>query len=367
MRTSHVLSLVIVALLIPAIVGCQEPQAAKSTTVETQSQQQIVSPDQADQTQTDAPATGDTASAEKKDAPNVTVEDNEHNFGIVGPGTVHKTEFEFKNTGSKPLKVIDIKSTCSCTVPALKKKTYEPGESGKFSVTYTASEHEGTDKKHLYILSNDPDEPRKQVTIQAKIELDIEYGPQRMNLSLKEDNAGIPNITLKSKDGEKFAVKSFSTVRDVITANLDPDKKASEFTIKPKVNLEKLSKNLTGSITLTLDHPTTKRLRIFYTTQPLFEVTPARIIFQNAQRGETMKRTILIKSNYAENLKVESVESRDGQIEVVNRKSLGDRAQLEVEFTAPEDNKGRFFSDKLTINLENGEKLEINASGWIKK
>ena len=50
----------------------------------------------------------------------------------VGPVLVRK--FSFTNTGIKPLKITDVRSSCGCLVPALAKRDYQPGEHGELTV-----------------------------------------------------------------------------------------------------------------------------------------------------------------------------------------------------------------------------------------
>jgi hypothetical protein len=57
-------------------------------------------------------------------------------------GTVNKEDdsglrsFEFTNTGDEPLIIINVQSSCGCTVPSKPTEPIEPGKTGKIDVKY---------------------------------------------------------------------------------------------------------------------------------------------------------------------------------------------------------------------------------------
>ncbi|MBJ7881226.1 DUF1573 domain-containing protein [Gelidibacter salicanalis] len=63
-------------------------------------------------------------------------EETEHDFGTIQNGTPVETVFRYTNTGTSPLVVSDIKSTCGCTVPSDWTKQVAPGETGEFNVKF---------------------------------------------------------------------------------------------------------------------------------------------------------------------------------------------------------------------------------------
>lgn len=58
-------------------------------------------------------------------------------YGIVSKGTDNGLRtFEFTNTGNEPLVVMNVKSTCGCTVPSKPNEPIMPGKTGKIDVKY---------------------------------------------------------------------------------------------------------------------------------------------------------------------------------------------------------------------------------------
>jgi hypothetical protein len=63
-----------------------------------------------------------------------------HDFGKIPQGTPVTYEFKFENTGTEPLIISNVESTCGCTVPEYTKTPIKPGEKGAVSVTFNAAQ-----------------------------------------------------------------------------------------------------------------------------------------------------------------------------------------------------------------------------------
>ena len=304
---------------------------------------------------------------QQKGTPVLKVDNPVHDFGEVPPGSRNKCQFTFKNIGDSTLTITKVQSTCGCVAAQLKKKVYATGESGIVNVTYTAPKRRATDSKRLYILSNDKKNPRSQLTIKAKVVPKVTVSPTSLNLSLVAENAGIKPLTVKSKDNKPFSIKSFISTNRAITAEFDPETKASEFVVEPKVDLEKLKKRLTGSITIGLTHPECKQVNVRFTTQPLFKVSNPRLYLLNVEPQKPIIRDVSIKANYGKTVQVESIISSKQHIEVISREQVGNNVKLKLEITPPpRAGKSKLFRDDLRIKLKGGQELVIICTGIYK-
>jgi len=66
-------------------------------------------------------------------------EQETHDFGRIPQGTPVSYEFKFTNTGTEPLIISKVESTCGCTVPEFTTAPVQPGAEGKIKVTFDAS------------------------------------------------------------------------------------------------------------------------------------------------------------------------------------------------------------------------------------
>ena len=283
-----------------------------------------------------------------------------HDFGAVSPGSRNSCGFTFTNVGEGVLKIGKIKSTCGCTVPDLKKKQYAPGESGTVKVTYRVSSRAGPSSKLLYVPSNDKTMPKVTLTVKAKIEPKVEFEPKRLSLSIKEENAGCPDITIKSIDGKEFAIARFKSTGDAITIDYDPTVRATEFVLKPKVDTEKIKSGFKGHLEINLTHPGLKKAIILFDALAEFQVKPGSINVLKAEPNKAVQREIWILNNYNDDFEIESVTSRKGIAKVLSKEKIKGRYKLMVEITPPEaENKSKMVTDVISINIKDKEKVDI--------
>ena len=96
------------------------------------------------------------AFAEKNDnGPRAEFTPMSHDFGTIkeADGPVSFT-FEFKNTGNKPLIIVDAVASCGCTRPEYTTKPIKPGKKGKVKVTYSPVGRPGAFRKTVKVKTN---------------------------------------------------------------------------------------------------------------------------------------------------------------------------------------------------------------------
>ena len=293
-----------------------------------------------------------------------------HDFGELSPDTYNNCSFKFRNAGTETLKIEKVQSTCGCSVPKLDKMEYKPGEEGEVEVRFHAPSRKGSVVKHLYIVSNDVNNPRAELELKANVVVMVEVSPEKVTLAFDEDNAGIVPIKVKSIDNVLFTVTGFKASSQAITAEFNPKEKSTEHVLNPKVDTELLSKNPVGSIIISVDHPKAKDVFVQYTMKPRFVVSRPRIILQNAAEGMIETKDVMIKSNYGEKVEIKSTSSENGLMELLETIPVeGDALKLMIQITVPPQGQEarRYFSDKMDIKLTNGYETEVRVSGWYKR
>ncbi len=314
------------------------------------------------------PAKTQPAPVVKGQRPKIVFEKTTYNFGEIGPRTKNTCEFKFKNAGDSPLKITRVSKTCGCTPYTLSKREYAPGESGTIKVKYHAGAHAGTVSKHLFVFSNDKQNPKVTLTVKAKIVLKVDYKPKKLVLSLKEENVDCPEITINSIDGKPFAIKSFKSTANCITADVNSSAKATEFTLRPKVDIKRLRRTPSGIISISLTHPGTGVVSIPFEALAKYKISPPVITILNAEPKKPITRKLWILNNYQEYFEIESATSEKGTIRVLNRKKVKNGYEFELEIAPPAvEGKKRFFSDVLSVNVKDDEKLKIACRGFYKR
>ena len=286
-----------------------------------------------------------------------------HDFGEVGPDAKQRGELKFTNVGEGLLKITKVEECCG-VVTRLDKMKYAPGESGVLKVEWNSGPQESTMTKTITVHSNDPNTPLTNLTIKAKVVLQVDWEPKRLRLFLDENNAGCPKITINSIDDRPFSITEFKSTADCITADYDPTIEATEFVLEPKIDTEKLKTSLKGRVNISLNHPQGKNATILYTVVPKYTVNPSMIIIWDAQPEQPIVKKIEVLNNYSKDFEIESVSSKRNIIElqVLEQRKITNGYQLDLEFIPPSTENKTGFMDELSVNIKGGEKLTIGCN-----
>jgi hypothetical protein len=289
-------------------------------------------------------------------------------FGEVGPSEKLTGELKFTNIGEGLLEITKVGRCCGI-VTRLDKMEYEPGESGILEVEWNSGPREMTFTRQLVVHSNDPNAPATNLTIKAKVALQITWEPKRLNLFLNEENAGCPNITISSLDNQPFSITGFKSTGDCITADYDSSVKATKYVLEPKVDNEKLQKSLKGRINISLDHPKGNAAVVLFSVLPKYTVNPPLLIMFDAVPDKPIVRKITVLNNYKKDFEIESVSSKNDivAIKILEQKIISNGYQLDVEITPPADEGQQRFTDEFSLNIKGGESLSIKCNGYYSK
>lgn len=88
-------------------------------------------------------------------------------YGEIAKGSDGVRVFEFTNTGSAPLVISDVKSSCGCTIPKKPEDPIMPGKTGQIQVKYD-TKRVGPIRKAITVTSN-ADTPTKVLKIKGTV------------------------------------------------------------------------------------------------------------------------------------------------------------------------------------------------------
>ena len=100
-----------------------------------------------------------------KDSTTVQIIDSSYNFGKVAEGEKVEYSYRFKNTGTKPLVIVDAHADCGCTVPHKPERPILPGETGFIKIVFDSKGRAGNAYKTIRVTSNaNPEFPQLILT-----------------------------------------------------------------------------------------------------------------------------------------------------------------------------------------------------------
>ena len=349
--------------------GCQEKEKQVShETLATEGTDEVIVPKPEVVEQDVATREVAIQEATAKKGPTLTFKSSIYDFGIIGPSTKNTAGFKFTNTGDEVLKITEIKSTCGCTVPKLAKKEYAPGESGVIKVEYKSKKEAKKDTQTVTVYSNDKQNPRITLTLKAEIILKVAVEPEVLKLELWKDNGNCPRITLKSKDGRPFSITKFSATKSAMTIDFDPNAVDVNFVFEPVIDVSKLENVPRGAARFTLTHPECTQITQRFELKQKYELNRKLIYILNTITDNAKTEKLWVISNSGQEFEIAETSSRQGYVELLSKKKVGNRYELELQITPPpKDGTKRFFVDTFYVTMEDGAKLMTTVQGYYKK
>ena len=149
--------------------------------------------------------------------PRIKFREEVRNFGKVKDGDVLKHEFVFRNIGDADLVIEKVRTSCGCAAALASEKTIPPGQEGKIGVSFDVRSYSGKVVKYIYVDSNDPSNPNKELQVAADVEIPprarIEIIPFNLDLGLLLEGNEIKGQFVISSVGE-LELKTEFTHRD---------------------------------------------------------------------------------------------------------------------------------------------------------
>jgi hypothetical protein len=319
----------------------------------------------------------------------ITVETPVVDLGEIGMNCKVSGKFTFVNSSQATLRIVKVHTCCGVTVRGVENgQEYAPGERGTLEFTWVVvSDPQPSVVKVVRMETNDPDQKFVSLKIKASVVQRVETDPTRLRLFLRQENAGCGGITIRSLDGKPFSIMDFKSTAGSMSAQFDPNVKATEFVLKPQADVEKLRQNVRGVVSIDLNHPECSNVRVPYDVLPEFTISPALLMVLHVRPEQPFQKDVFVSSNYRDEFEIESVSSQKGYMKLAEKKKVGDRYELKIEITPPardiaenvtaspsegqnppagaqESTKNTLVADVLEVKIKDGETLSIPFRGF---
>jgi hypothetical protein len=80
--------------------------------------------------------------------------DSVKDFGTIPEGQKVDVSFRFRNAGTSPLVITQVRPSCGCTIADQPKEPIAPGAEGRISAVFNSQGHPGINHKTLFVTAN---------------------------------------------------------------------------------------------------------------------------------------------------------------------------------------------------------------------
>jgi hypothetical protein len=142
-------------------------------------------------------------------------------LGLAPPSEEVYAHFNFVNRGRHPVSITDIAPSCSCLKPSVKKRDYQPGESGHFFVRVeTANELPGQKEFRITVKYNDPEPRETDVTFRVVIPDNQVTVTRALTFWQWGMESTTQDIEVIDRRPRHLTIKSFESTRNI--AHVEP-------------------------------------------------------------------------------------------------------------------------------------------------
>ena len=163
-------------------------------------------------------------------------------------------QFKYTNKGDKPIRITNVRSSCGCTVPALKKNEVAPGESGEITATFKIGNRTGTQVKTVRVETDDAAQPAANLVLKAVIPDILQVQPAFVYWETGE--AAKPK-TITVRAGKEIPITTLAVTPSSpdFTTKVEKGSAAGEFLIH--VQPKDTARLLSATLTIKPDYPKT--------------------------------------------------------------------------------------------------------------
>lgn len=302
-------------------------------------------------------------------------------FGTVVKGEEVFHTFEIKNEGNANLTILDVRSSCGCTI-AEADKVIKPGQIGKVKIKLETKDFKGPITKDITIVSNDPENPQLKLFLKAIIKPIVEVLPDA-NLrfvKLKRDVGKVQRLIVTEEENFEFKILKYESSKPFIKFEyipapqdkINPQYKNKQYEITVFIGPEAPVGMLNEKVFVYTNSKLVPKveLKILGLVRPEIMVTPPKLEMGEIEATSDFQRTIRVKDN-----------SGSGKFEIVSIQStlpfltvsqevikLGEDYNLNLMFSKTPP-KGSFEGKillKTNSELEEYRNIEIFVSATVK-
>ncbi len=288
-------------------------------------------------------------------------------FGKVEPKSKNNGEFILTNNGKEVLEIEKVGKSCGCTVPELKTKVLQPGQSVPLSVTYSANNRPGKVTKNVWIETKAPHKPKRlTMKLTAEIVRYLKATPEKLKLNIQEQSEP-QKLVIESTDGTEFKITKAYCNTDGLTVDFDKEAKANKHELTLKTNIEGLRKSQHGTIIVSVDHAKAKDIKVSYTAIKPFSAKPRSKYFRDLKPGISSEAEFEVVSNFGQEFEIDNIKSNNGSLEVISSEKSKNGYKVKYRLNVPQEAKGR-VQDYFDVTIKGFEKdvLRVDCFGRLK-
>lgn len=253
------------------------------------------------------------------EGPQITFESPIHEFGIISDDKPAIHDFKFTNTGKAALTITSVKGSCGCTVPALTKTIYQPGETGHVHVEYSPTGRRGPQHTNITVTSNDATRPTVTLDVKSEIRPLVVVDPPGISVAqVRKGEGKVERATVTSRLPELKLIAATPTINTIDAKILPGEEKEVDgeklwvYPVEVYVLKDAPVGSVIGNISIRTSDPARPPLVLTVSGEVVGDVlvTPARIQLAGMAPGQAASSEMTLTSRNGKAFKVSKVQEQ---------------------------------------------------------
>lgn len=143
---------------------------------------------------------------------------------------VIEPHYSFRNTGTVPVTIKTLRSSCGCTTAKLEKKTYAPGEQGEIVLRFVFGDRKGPYRKTVTVTTDEKDVQPVVLDLRVNIQEPLTIAPALV--FWKTGEAPTPKtVQITATPDQKVHIKGVTSSNPHLTAKLETTAPGENYTV----------------------------------------------------------------------------------------------------------------------------------------
>lgn len=143
----------------------------------------------------------------------------------------YKFSFKFKNVSSNSIRILSVKSSCSCTVATLEENIYKPNESGEIKGIFNIGNRQGLQEQEIIVHTDSVSQSLIKLRLKINLLDDYEINPRLLYWERATESVS-KEVTLVIRNPE-WVLSNIKYDKNKFTVNVVRNKDKYVIIVKP--------------------------------------------------------------------------------------------------------------------------------------
>ncbi len=196
-------------------------------------------------------------------APRLACDNPVYEFGSADETVIVENVFILRNTGSAPLEIRGVETSCGCTITQMSGSVIPPGGAAPLTAKLNLKGRRGRQEKNITVSSNDPQQPQLVLKMigQATAEVDVSP-PQAAFMDLRDNQVAEREVTIVNNAADPLEITGLEIRGDNFTVRQVALSEGRSILLKIKTVPPLPSGISHGSVILTTNNPKYKSITV---------------------------------------------------------------------------------------------------------